>query len=126
MSDTHPHVAVAERLTRCLLAGDVDGVADVYADDVAVWRNFDLQTIGKKQTVKVVGFLVKSVKELRYDDVRVQATPGGFVQQHVLRGIAPNGKSVEAHACLVAQVSGGRIVRLDEYIDSAQLAPLLG
>lgn len=126
MSETHPHVAVAARLTDRLLARDADGVADVYADDFVVWRNFDGKELDKAQAVKVVRFLVSKVQELRYENVRVLPTPEGFVQQHTLVGIAPSGAPVRAEACLVAKVKDGRIGRLDEYIDSAQLAPLMG
>lgn len=125
MSETHPHVAVARALTEKLLTGDVDGVGALYHDDAIVWRNLDDRELVKKQMMKVVTFLAKSVKDLRYANVRVQPTPEGFVQQHVLEGIAPSGEPVKAFACLVATLRDGRIARLDEYIDSAQLAPLM-
>jgi ketosteroid isomerase-like protein len=46
------------------------------------------------------------------------------VQQHVLRGVAPNGTALEIPACIVCTVRDGRIVRLEEYLDSAHTAPL--
>jgi ketosteroid isomerase-like protein len=48
------------------------------------------------------------------------------VQQHVLRGTAPNGKPLEVPACIVFTVRGGRVARLDEYLDTAQIAALRG
>lgn len=129
MSETpaeHPHLAVARAFTERLNAKDAEGVAALYADDLVVFRNLDGRELVKKQVMKVVGFLTSSVKELRYTDVKAQPTPTGFVQQHTLRGIAPNGQEVAAHACLVATVRDGLIARVDEYIDSAALAPLMG
>ncbi len=70
--------------------------------------------------------MVKNIAELRYEEVRRHATPTGFVQQHVLRGRAPNGTPLEVPACIVCAVAGGRITRLDEYLDSAQLEALRG
>ena len=64
--------------------------------------------------------------ELRYEDIRVQPTPTGFVQQHVLCCRSATGVEVRAHACLVATVEDGRIRRLDEYLDAAAIAPLTG
>lgn len=125
MTDSHPHVEVARALTQRLLAGDVAGVADLYHDDALVWRNLDDRALVKKQMIKVVTFLSTSVKDTRYSDIRVQATETGFVQQHVLEGIAPSGEPVRAFACLVATIRDGKIARLDEYLDSAQLAPLM-
>lgn len=122
----HPHVAVAKRLVDRLIAGDVAGVGEVYAEDVVVFRNFDGRELPRAKVLKVVGFLAANVRELRYDDLRITPTPKGFVQQHVLRGLAPNGAELAAHACLVAEVVDGRIRRIDEYIDSAQMAPLMG
>jgi ketosteroid isomerase-like protein len=125
MTESHPNVEVARALTARLLQGDVQGVADLYHDDAIIWRNLDDRELVKKQMIKVVTFLSTSVKDIRYANVRVQATDTGFVQQHVLEGIAPSGEAVRAFACLVATVRDGRIARLDEYIDSAQLAPLM-
>ncbi|MCA9640366.1 MAG: nuclear transport factor 2 family protein [Polyangiaceae bacterium] len=117
---------LARELTRRTLAGDVDGVGALYHDDAVVWRNFDQRELVKKQVLKVIGLLAKSVEGLRYEELRLTATESGFVQQHVMRGRAPNGAELQVPACLVAQVEDGRIRRLDEYLDAAALAPLMG
>lgn len=118
-------VEIARALTARLLAGDLESVAALYHDDAIVWRNVDGRELVKKQMLKVVAFLASEVKELAYTDVRVQGTSAGFVQQHTLCGVAPSGEKVRVHACLVATVEAGRIRRLDEYLDSAALAPLM-
>lgn len=123
---THPHVAIAERLSRALVTGDVDAISELYAEDIAVFRNFDGRTLPKDKVLKVVRFLVTGVEGLRYDDVRVVPTDKGFVQQHVFRGRSRSGAEVAAPVCLIAEVRDGRIVRIDEYLDSAQMAPLMG
>ena len=51
---------------------------------------------------------------------------GAAVQQHVLACTSSSGVPVRAHACLVATVEDGRIRRLDEYLDAAAIAPLMG
>lgn len=118
-------LAVAKRFTECLRSGDVNGIDAVYHDDVVVWRNFDDRELAKRQVMKVVAFLAKNAHGLSYEDVAVRPTGDGFVQTHVLRGTAPNGKPVNAHACLIVSLRGDQISRIDEYIDSAQLAPLM-
>lgn len=122
----HPHVAIARQLRERLIARDAAGVGELYADDVIVWRNGDNRELVKKQVMKVIGFLTTSVTNLEYADVRVTPTSDGFVQQHVLRCTSPSGAQVAAHTCLVARIADGRIARLDEYFDAAQLAPLMG
>jgi ketosteroid isomerase-like protein len=49
--------------------------------------------------------------------------PGGFVQQHVLRGTRKHdGERLALPACIVCAVKDGKITRLDEYFDSARVA----
>ena len=58
-----------------------------------------------------------------YDDVRRVILDDGFVQQHVLRGTCAAG-ALEVPAMLRVWVADGRITRLDEYLDTAQVAVL--
>ena len=116
---------MAQKLIACIVAGDVDGVAALYHDDARIWRNFDGRELGKDQMLKVIRFLATEVRGLDYQDVRLHVVPTGFVQQHVLVGTSAKGVAVRAPACLVAEVVDGRIRRLDEYLDSGALAPLL-
>ncbi len=118
------NLTVAERLFAAIMAGNVDAVRDIYAPDAVIWHNNDNNSQTVDQNLAVLGWVVKHVKQLRYDQVRRQATETGVVQQHVLRGIAPNGEPLEIAACIVCVVQNGRITRLDEYLDSAQLKTL--
>jgi ketosteroid isomerase-like protein len=115
---------VARRLIQAIVDGDVAAVADLYADDMIGWRSFDRKELGKKQMLRVIEYLVKNVRDVRYENMRVEPTPTGYVEQHVLHATAPDGTRVEAPACLVVQVRDGRIQRLDEYLDSVAIAPL--
>lgn len=123
---THPHVAIARQLVERLLAKDVDGVAALYTDDMTAWRNSDGRTLVKKQALKVVRILTGNLDDLRYENVRVSPTPDGFVQQHTMKCTAPNGEPVEAHVCMIATLDGDKIKQVCEYMDSAQMAPLMG
>ncbi|MCH2173780.1 nuclear transport factor 2 family protein [Myxococcota bacterium] len=120
------HLAVARRLTECLMAGDVAGVEALYHEDVVTWRNLDGRELVKRQMLKIVSFLADAVADLKYSELRVQPTPTGYVQQHVLHGVARSGETVAAATCMVVEVREGRIVRVDEYMDSAAMAPLMG
>jgi ketosteroid isomerase-like protein len=108
-----------------LQAGDAEGALALYRDDVIGWRNLDQRSLVKKQIGRILRFLV-SLSDFRYADVRIQATPEGFVQQHTLTCRAPNGAEVSVPACFVARVEEGQIARIDEYMDSAAMAPLMG
>jgi len=51
------------------------------------------------------------------------AFPGGFVQQHVLKGkrVHDDG-AVRLPCAIICKVENGKITRLDEYFDSAHVA----
>jgi ketosteroid isomerase-like protein len=116
---------LGNRLFEAICSGDLGAVREVYAPTVRVWHNFDRVEQSLEENLRVLAWVVKNVSGLRYEQVRRQRTESGFVQQHVLRGTAPGGESLEVAACLVCRVEGGRVTRIDEYLDSAQLAPLL-
>ena len=95
-----------------------------YAPDAVVWHNYDGVAQTVDENLRVLRWLVRHVTDLRYEEVRRLRTPEGFVQQHVLRAKALDGSEVTIPACLIGTVRDGRIVRLEEYIDSAHVAPL--
>ena len=127
MRDTHEAeiLALADRFFEAIPKGDVETIRRLYAEDAAVWHNFDGVAQTVDQNLRVLAWVAANVDGLRYEDVRRRVTADGWVQQHVLRGTAPNGEPLALEACIVFTVADGRITRLDEYIDSEQAAPLL-
>jgi len=119
------HLQIAERLIDAIQRGDVDAVREVYAPDCVIWHNNDGLEQSVDDNLTILGWVVQNIRELRYEEIRRQRTDTGFVEQHVLRGIAPNGQTLNIPACLVCTVKDGRITRLDEYLDAAHLVPLL-
>lgn len=115
---------LCDRLFSAIMRGDIEAVRGIYAPDAVIWHNDDKTAQAPEQNLRVLGWVTRNVKDLRYEEIRRQETPAGFVQQHVLRGIAPNGTPIEVPACIVCEVRDGRITRLDEYLDSAQTAVL--
>jgi ketosteroid isomerase-like protein len=116
---------LGERLFRAIGSGDLDAVREIYSPTIKVWHNFDRVEQSLEENLRILEWVVKNVAGLRYEEVRRERTESGFLQQHVLRGTAPGGRALEVRACVVCRVEDGRITRLDEYLDSAELAPLL-
>ena len=116
---------LAERLFGAITAGNVEAVRQIYAPDAVVWHNNDGLEQSADSNLRVLAWVVANVRNLRYEDIRRQRTDSGFMQQHVLRGTAPNGREVNIPACIICTVQHGRITRLDEYLDSAHVTPLL-
>lgn len=122
---TDDSLQVAERLFAAIMAGNVDAVRDIYALDAVIWRNNDGLEQSVDDNLRVLQWVVTHIRNLRYEDIRRQRTDTGFLQQHVLRGTASNGHELNVPACIICTVRDGRITRLEEYLDSAHLAPLL-
>jgi ketosteroid isomerase-like protein len=118
------HLAVAERLFSAIAAADVDAVRALYAPDAQIWHNTDGVTQNAEENLVVLQWVTTHIKQLRYEEVRRAATADGFVQQHVLRGTVGD-VAIEIPACIITTIRAGRITRLDEYIDSAHVKPLL-
>ena len=117
--------ALADRLFAAIEAGDVDAVRELYAPDAVIWHNTDGIEQTAEQNLRVLGWVTANLADRRYEDVRRLITPSGFVQQHVLRFTRADGTRQEVPACVVVACDGGRITRVDEYLDSAHVARIL-
>ena len=115
---------LADRLFAAIEKGDVDTVAALYADDAVIWHNFDGIEQPRDANLVVLAWMTRNVDKLRYEDIQRHDIEGGFAQQHVLRGKTKAGADLEVPSCLVVHVDGGRITRIDEYLDTAQLQVL--
>lgn len=113
--------ALAQAFFDGIERGDPLAVADCYADHAVIWHNTDGREKTKAENMAVLQAFIRTARSRRYEERRLRVFPGGFVQQHVLRAVLADGSRRELAACLVCRVEGGRITRLDEYFDSAQV-----
>jgi ketosteroid isomerase-like protein len=118
-------LAFARRFFAAVAEGDLDTVRDCYAPDAVIWQAYDQSTQTREQNLALLGWIKDNVRDFRYEDVRCEATPTGFVEQHMTCGVSPSGKGFRVPACVVVRVANGRITRLDEYLDSAQVAAIV-
>lgn len=114
--------ALAKRFFDGLEQGNIGILREVYAPNVKIWHNTDglEQTLEENETT-LKGF-IERISKRQYADRRVHTFPGGFVQQHRLKGTKKDGTTVELDAVIVCRVENGKITRLDEYFDSAAVA----
>ncbi len=126
MTDTETGIlALAERFVAAIETGDIATLKSAcYAPDAEIWHNFDQVNQTVDENLKVLGWMARVLPQRRYDILRRVVIPGGYLQQHVLRGKRPNGEDFAMPACLVVMVRDGRITRLEEYLDPAQAAVL--
>jgi ketosteroid isomerase-like protein len=122
---TSPDIeSLATAFFEAVEAGDLDKIRTLYAPDVVVWHNFDKREQTLDENLRVLKWMVANVSERRYEDIRRVVLDDGFVQQHVLTGIAPSGIRLDVPAMMRVWVSGGCVTRIDEYLDTAQVSAL--
>ncbi len=129
MTDRQPDsaaeiAAIAQQLFDAIERGDLDALRSLYHADARVWHNTDGAEQSVDQNLRVLRWLVRNTSLRRYEEVRRDMLPSGFVQMHVLHLELAAGRTLRIPACLVVKVSQGRITRIDEYLDSAHLAAL--
>jgi ketosteroid isomerase-like protein len=112
---------IVRRFHTALRSADPALLADVYADDVTVWHSFDRVDQTREQNLRTLAWMAEHVEGLSYDDVRVAYTDDGFVQQHLFRSTRP---PLEVPCMLRAWCRGDKIVRIEEYLDSADTVAL--
>lgn len=119
---THDEINdLADRFVAAVAAGDIATVEAIYADDATIWHNFDQIDQSRADNITSLVGLHRSLTNVRYEEVRRTIVDDGFYQQHVLRATAKNGE-LELPAALRVYVADGRITRLEEYLDTAQVA----
>ena len=117
--------AIADRLVAAIEAGDLDTVVSMWSDDVAVWHIGDGRTRDKARALKVIDWFVTASSDRHYEVLSRQLFDAGFVQQHLLHGIARNGARYSIRVAMIIRVGAdGLITHIDEYFDPADLAPL--
>lgn len=128
MTTASPEVVAdaADRLFAAIERGDFAAVDRMWSDDIAVWRVGARHDDGKARALRVIDWFIGATTERRYEILDRRFFEGGFVQQHLLHATGHAGQSISMRVCIVITVSGdGRLDRIDEYFDPAEIAPLL-
>jgi len=120
MMDCANTAQLAQRFSDAIEATDLQALEQIYAPDAVIWYNFDNSEHTRAENIAVIATFPRLFSAFKYTQVRRNYFEGGFVQQHVVRATRVSGESFAVPACMVVRVRGDRIVRLDEYFDSAQ------
>nr|WP_312449299.1 nuclear transport factor 2 family protein [Brevundimonas naejangsanensis] len=120
-------LALADRFIAAIQTGDIEAVKACYHSEAEVWLNTAGVAVNREANLAVLAAFVAKTSERRYEDRRVRILPGGpnrpggYVQQHVLHATHKAGPVLVLPAVLVCQIQDDRIIRLEEYFDSAPL-----
>ncbi|MBU4315764.1 MAG: hypothetical protein KKF30_00665 [Proteobacteria bacterium] len=69
--------------------------------------------------------LVASTKSRKYVINRLEKIECGYLQQHILKLETPDGETTKANAIVLVTVDGGKIRRIEEYIDPKPIMKVL-
>jgi ketosteroid isomerase-like protein len=111
--------AVIDRMFAALAGGDLPTAAKCFTAGARIWHSFDGIAHDLNGIMAEWEGLIANFPQRDFVDVRRQPTPDGFVQQHVMTGTTASGVRKAWPVCIVVTMDGGRIARLDEYIDRA-------
>ncbi|MDZ4731613.1 MAG: nuclear transport factor 2 family protein [Xanthomonadales bacterium] len=124
MNHSNDAMAVADRFIAALNVCDEKAVRNIYSPDIKIWHNFDQKLQSIDDNMKSMHYIHSRLTGLNYDVISRMAIPGGFVQQHVMRGVLPSGDIFAMPACAICQVENNQITSIDEYLDTAQARAL--
>ena len=111
---------LANRFVAAIESVDRPSLESIYAVDAVVWHNYDNLEQSREDNIAAIARHPELFKSFHYAHIRRAFFDGGFVQQHVARGVKSNGQTFEVPVCMVVTVRGDQIARIDEYFDSAQ------
>lgn len=117
--------ALVQRSFDAIEQGDMQAIADCLSDDYVVWHSTNQEELSKTQEVELMGLWVRNSKVRAYESRRLHVFQGGFVQQHTLTCTTLDDRRWSMPACCIGKVSRNKITRVDEYIDSKDVGPLI-
>ena len=111
---------VANRFFAAIEAADCKALDEIYTADAVVWHNYDNVEQPRDANIAMLSTFPQMFKSFSYTKIRREFFDGGFVQQHVCKGVKASGEAFEVPNCMVVTMRGGKIARIDDYFDSAQ------
>jgi hypothetical protein len=116
-------LALGEALTAAINGRDADALDRIYGPEAVVWRSYSGVVETREQNIAWLSAFFQRAAEIKYHDIRRQQTERGFVQQHVITITLKDGTAYEPRpVCMVVEVKGGLIARIDEYLEAGRIA----
>jgi ketosteroid isomerase-like protein len=107
--------AIADALQAAIVAGDLEAVERIYADNIVIWHNYDRVEQGKSRGLAAVSAIHQDFEDFRAVDVRRDYLPDGYVQRTVFEGSTRMSEPFTADAMMRVWTDGKEITRIEEY-----------
>jgi ketosteroid isomerase-like protein len=99
---------------------DLEAVAECYAPEFTFWVNLSGTESSREENLAALRDGQALLRRRSYDDRRIDTFETGFVARYSVNVVQHDGRRSSHWACIVAQCRGGRITRIDEYLDSSR------
>ena len=117
------HRRIAHELFDALERGDADKIDQLYAADLGFWFNITGATIDRDENLQALVDGKALHRRRLYNDRLIDTFDDGFLARYTCEVHTHDGKKVALWACLVATIHDGRIIHMDEYLDSSKFVP---
>lgn len=118
------HTRLCEALFEALAKGDEGRVRALCTPDMRARQN-DNPPMNLDTLLAFARSVLRVVDDFRYEDAKRSATETGFVEEHRVRGVLPDGSRLDLAVCVVADVRDGKVCELREYLDLAAASGLI-
>jgi len=104
---------------------NVEKFATVLLDDFVMWYNFDPQDRTRQEFIETLKSAHAMFENQKNEDLKITLTEDGFVLQATMTGVL-DGQQISSPYCLIARIKDGKVIRGDEYFDTAKLTKRAG
>ena len=117
-----PPMSMAQLLMDLVAAGTPEKVP--MTNDAVMWHNYDQTDWPAAETIANFSAIRAVFPDCRFENVRTAGCGSVSLAQWDFTLTLPDGSLLRAPGCFVVHERDGRIARVEEYMDSAQLAPV--
>jgi ketosteroid isomerase-like protein len=116
-------IDIIRRYNEAWFAQDLPGMATFLAEDLVLWHNHIGRRFGKSEMLDFIGSALDVIGRVEFRKARSIATETGVLQQHELYLEMKDGSVIaDVPNCIVYTLRDGKIVGIEEYVDSTALA----
>jgi ketosteroid isomerase-like protein len=121
VTETHNEVlSTVTKFFAALQSGDTATCESLFTDDGVVWTNYAQSEQPKAEALAALSGLAQL--DARFDIIGRDVIGSTCIQRHVVRVVLPGGEVAAIPAIQRISLEGNRIRRIEEYMDSAQMA----
>jgi ketosteroid isomerase-like protein len=104
---------------------DLAAMRELFHPEAKFWTNITLQDSDLESRFLRIAREFEIFATFGFTKPRIDDYGSGFVIRAGVKGSLQNGVSFEFPVCIVGDSRGGKIERLEEYLDMAPVAPIL-